>query len=338
MSAKLIVAGPCSAETEYQVIDTAKQLASIGITHYRAGVWKPRTLPNTFEGVGQRALPWLLRVKRELGMQVGTEVANREHIALAIDAGVDFVWLGARTVTNPFAVQEIADRLKDMTMDITVYVKNPVIADIALWLGAIERLQNAGVTRLVAVHRGFHSVLPSVYRNSPQWYVPIELKRLRPDITLLCDPSHISGNSDLVEIVANQAAKLNYDGLMVEVHNSPKDALSDKNQQITPEQFAQILAKIRFGSTIDGNETLSVFRAQIDELDKSLFDIIAHRMELSEKIGQYKKANNISVLQFARYEELLSNSLTYAKQHHLNADFVKQIVELIHQESINRQL
>ncbi len=338
MSDKLIVAGPCSAETEHQVIDTAKQLSSIGITHYRAGLWKPRTLPNTFEGLGQQALPWLLRVKHELGMQVGTEVANKEHITLAVNAGVDFVWLGARTVTNPFAVQEIADRLKDMDVDIVVYVKNPVIADIALWLGAIERLQNAGVTRLVAVHRGFHTGTASIYRNSPQWHVPIEFKRLRQDIPLLCDPSHISGDSALVEQVIVQASKLNYDGLMVEVHNSPKDALSDKNQQITPEQFAATLDKIHFGSTVDNNEILSVFRSQIDEIDKSLFDIIAQRMELSEKIGLYKKANDISVLQPARYEELLSNSLTYAKQHRLNADFVKHIVELIHQESINRQL
>ena len=294
-----IVAGPCSAETESQVFRTAELLSAIGITHYRAGLWKPRTSPDSFEGVGQCGLRWLERVKAELGLKVGTEVANGEHLAQAISIGIDFVWLGA-----------------------------------------VERLQKVGIARLVAVHRGFHTgCTTSIYRNPPQWQVPIEFKRRRPDIPLLCDPSHISGNSVLVETVVRQASRLGFDGLMVEVHCEPQRALSDRKQQITPEQLDNILQGIRFGSAqSDSDEMLSVFRARIDEIDRSLFDIVAQRMELSDKIGEYKKANDISVLQLNRYRELLSNSLAYAERHNLNKDFVKQLVELIHQESINRQL
>ena len=335
-----IVAGPCSAETESQVFSTAKQLSTVGIIHYRAGLWKPRTSPDSFEGVGQCGLRWLERVKAELGLKVGTEVANGEHLAQAISIGIDFVWLGARTVTNPFAVQEIADALRRTNADVEVYVKNPVVADIGLWLGAVERLQKAGVARLVAVHRGFHTgCTTSIYRNPPQWQVPIEFKRRRPDIPLLCDPSHITGDSALVETIVRQASRLGFDGLMVEVHCEPSLALSDRKQQITPEQLDNILQGIRFGSAqSDSDEMLSVFRARIDEIDRSLFDIVAQRMELSDKIGEYKKAKDISVLQLNRYRELLSNSLAYAERHNLNKDFVKQLVELIHQESINRQL
>lgn len=335
-----IVAGPCSAETESQVFSTAKQLSTVGITHYRAGLWKPRTSPDSFEGVGQCGLRWLERVKAELGLKVGTEVANGEHLAQAISIGIDFVWLGARTVTNPFAVQEIADALRRTNADVEVYVKNPVVADIGLWLGAVERLQKAGVARLVAVHRGFHTgCTTSIYRNPPQWQVPIEFKRRRPDIPLLCDPSHITGDSALVETIVRQASQLGFDGLMVEVHCEPSLALSDRKQQITPEQLDNILQGIRFGSAhSDSDEMLSVFRARIDEIDRSLFDIVAQRMDLSDKIGEYKKAKDISVLQLNRYRELLSNSLAYAERHNLNKDFVKQLVELIHQESINRQL
>ena len=335
-----IVAGPCSAETESQVFRTAELLSDIGITHYRAGLWKPRTSPDSFEGVGQCGLRWLERVKAELGLKVGTEVANGEHLAQAISIGIDFVWLGARTVTNPFAVQEIADALRRTNADVEVYVKNPVVADIGLWLGSVERLQKAGVARLVAVHRGFHTgCTTSIYRNPPQWQVPIEFKRRRPDIPLLCDPSHITGDSALVETIVRQASRLGFDGLMVEVHCEPSLALSDRKQQITPEQLDNILQGIRFGSAqSDSDEMLSVFRARIDEIDRSLFDIVAQRMELSDKIGEYKKAKDISVLQLNRYRELLSNSLAYAERHNLNKDFVKQLVELIHQESINRQL
>ena len=335
-----IVAGPCSAETESQVFRTAELLSDIGITHYRAGLWKPRTSPDSFEGVGQCGLRWLERVKAELGLKVGTEVANGEHLAQAISIGIDFVWLGARTVNNPFAVQEIADALRRTNADVEVYVKNPVVADIGLWLGAVERLQKAGVARLVAVHRGFHTgCTTSIYRNPPQWQVPIEFKRRRPDIPLLCDPSHITGDSALVETIVRQASRLGFDGLMVEVHCEPSLALSDRKQQITPEQLDNILQGIRFGSAqSDSDEMLSVFRARIDEIDRSLFDIVAQRMELSDKIGEYKKAKDISVLQLNRYRELLSNSLAYAERHNLNKDFVKQLVELIHQESINRQL
>ena len=221
-----------------------------------------------------------------------------------------------------------------------MYVKNPGVADIGLWLGAVERLQKAGIARLVAVHRGFHTgCTTSIYRNPPQWQVPIEFKRRRPDIPLLCDPSHITGDSALVETIVRQASRLGFDGLMVEVHCEPSLALSDRKQQITPEQLDNILQGIRFGSAhSDSDEMLSVFRARIDEIDRSLFDIVAQRMELSDKIGEYKKAKDISVLQLNRYRELLSNSLAYAERHNLNKDFVKQLVELIHQESINRQL
>ena len=337
MSDTLIVAGPCSAETEEQVFRTAELLADMGVEYYRAGIWKPRTSPNSFDGVGSIGLPWLQRVRKSLRLSVGTEVAKYEHIISVAEAEMDFVWLGARTVTNPFAVQEIADAFAKCKVSMPVFVKNPVIPDIALWIGAIERLRRAGITQIVAVHRGFY-MNDSIYRNSPQWQVPIEFKRRMPDVKLLCDPSHIAGDSTLVETIIRQASKLGFDGLMVEVHNDPQQALSDKQQQITPLQLKRILGRVRFGYNDDNTERLSVFRAQIDELDRSLIDIIVRRMRLSDEIGEYKRDNDIAVFQPARYEELLDNIAVYAMQKNLNPDFAKQLVELIHQESINRQL
>ena len=329
-----VIAGPCSAESESQIFETALQLSKIGVKYYRAGLWKPRTFPNSFEGVGKIGLSWLKKVQKELKLKVGTEVANKEHVIDVLRAKLDFIWIGARTATNPFAVQEIAEALHNV--DMLVLVKNPIVTDIDLWCGAIERLSNAGVKNIIAVHRGFSSE-NSTFRNAPQWYIPIEFKRRKPEIPLLCDPSHIAGDGILVEQVVMQAHQLNFDGLMIEVHHNPKIALSDAKQQITPYKLKQILNKIKTGINTDNNKILSVFRAKIDELDKMLLDILSQRMEISRKIGIYKKENNISVLQSSRYEEVVKNCLLYAKEKELSADFIKQLLEIIHQESINVQ-
>ncbi len=334
----LIVAGPCSAESEEQVYSTARQLSELGIKYYRAGLWKPRSSPNSFEGIGAKGIEWLQAVKRDFGIKVGTEVAKREHLELIANADIDFVWLGARTITNPFTAQEIADMFADMRLDIPVMVKNPVIPDVTLWIGAVERLHRAGVSQIMAIHRGFYSEgNVGGYRNSPQWGIPIEFKRQKPNIPLICDPSHISGDSRLVESVSIQASKLSFDGLMIEVHDRPEVALSDKNQQITPLQLKLLLEKLKACSELPNDEALSLFRAKIDELDKSLIDIISQRMEISHQIGEYKKINDISILQPSRYEEILANCVKYSQQKEINTDFVRQIIKLIHQESIYKQ-
>ena len=355
MNCALIIAGPCSAETEQQVISTAKALASSGIKYFRAGLWKPRTQPGSFEGVGEIGLQWLRRVKIETGMAVGTEVANAEHTRLAVTAGLDFVWIGARTTTNPFAVQEIADVLKN-NKEITVLVKNPMNPDVNLWIGAIKRIQQAGVQRIIAVHRGFStynsqfSILNFIakgsktfgsqfsYRNDPQWYLPIELKRQMPKLPLICDPSHIAGNRDLVAGLCQKALDLDFDGLMIESHCSPDEAWSDATQQLTPAQLKDVLDGLVVHERVDRDDELAGLRSQIDSLDTMLIETLAKRMQVSKEIGKYKRQNNMPIVQTGRYNDVIQNRLELAELLGLSEQLVKKIYELIHEESVNVQI
>jgi chorismate mutase len=335
----LIMAGPCSAETEEQVMETARQLKNIGVHIYRAGLWKPRTRPNAFEGVGKDGLPWLRRVKEELGMYTATEVANVKHVYDALKAGIDIIWIGARTTANPFAVQEIADSLKGV--DMPVMIKNPISPDLELWIGAFERLNSAGITKLAAVHRGFSIYNRTLYRNNPQWEIPIELKRLLPDLPIITDPSHICGSRDLLYEVSQRAMDLDFYGLIVESHCNPDKALSDAQQQLTPENLDKMLHKLILRTANVQNNiilsTLEDLRHEIDKYDDKLMDIFEHRMAVSRKIGEYKKANSITILQTQRWDEILRNKIDQAAKKGLGEEFIIKIFRAIHEESINHQ-
>lgn len=334
----LVIAGPCSAETEEQVINTATELARNGIKIFRAGIWKPRTRPGAFEGVGEAGLPWLQRVKKETGMYVGTEVATAKHCYEAIKYGVDILWIGARTTANPFAVQEIADALRGT--DIPVLVKNPVNPDLELWIGAFERLNRAGIKKLAAIHRGFSQYEKSQFRNHPQWQIPIELHRRIPNLPIITDPSHITGNCDLIAEVSQQAMDLNFDGLIIESHECPARAWSDAKQQVTPAHLKMILDNIVLREHAIGDKPrteIDVLRQKIDELDAKLLEIFSERMKVSAAIGKYKYENNITVLQAHRYEEILNTRRKQAEANKLNADFVIKVFEDIHEESVNIQ-
>jgi chorismate mutase len=303
----IIMAGPCSAETEEQVMNTAIPLAKMGIKIFRAGIWKPRTRPNAFEGVGSEGLRWLQRVKRETGMLVSTEVANVKHVYEALKFGVDIIWIGARTTANPFAVQDIADSLRGV--HIPVMVKNPVNPDVDLWIGAIERINNAGIRQMAAIHRGFSSYDKTLYRNSPQWQLPIELRRRIPEMPIITDPSHICGNREFLQDISQKAMDLNFDGLIIETHCNPDKALSDANQQVTPDGLKMILDRLILrDSEVDDSLmlTLAELRDQIDKLDDKIINLMEERMKVSEKIGQYKKDNNITILQ--NYKTFLVHS------------------------------
>lgn len=335
----IVLAGPCSAETEEQVMATAKGLKEIGVNIFRAGIWKPRTRPNTFEGVGKEGLPWLKRVKNELGMLTATEVANASHVFEAVKYGVDILWIGARTTANPFAVQEIADALEGV--DIPVMVKNPVNPDVELWIGALERLNQAGITRLAAIHRGFSSYDKSFYRNAPQWQIPIEMKRRIPELPMINDPSHICGNRDLLFEISQKAMDLNFEGLIIETHITPEKAISDASQQVTPAGLKEILDKLVLRSPNIENtvimHTLDDLRHEIDAYDTKLLQILADRMEVAEKIGRYKKENNLTILQSGRWDELLKERTSKAMNKGLSEEFILKVLRAIHQESINRQ-
>ncbi|MBA7565644.1 2-dehydro-3-deoxyphosphooctonate aldolase [subsurface metagenome] len=335
----LVLAGPCSAETEEQVMETAHQLKERGFKIYRAGIWKPRTRPNTFEGVGKKGLPWLKRVKEELGMYTATEVANANHVFEALKYGVDIFWLGARTTANPFAVQEIADALNGV--EIPVLIKNPVNPDVELWIGAFERINQAGIKKLAAIHRGFSTYGKSFYRNDPHWQIPIELKRQIPDLPLLTDPSHICGDRDLLFEVSQKAMDLNFEGLIVETHCNPDKALSDASQQITPESLKQLLSKLVLRKANIDNavimQSLDDLRNQIDTFDDRLMEIIGNRMKVADKIGVYKKKNNITILQSTRWNELLNQRIQNGEKKGLSEDFIIKVFRAIHQESINHQ-
>ena len=332
----LVIAGPCSAETEEQVLDTARSLAAEGIRICRAGLWKPRTKPGGFEGVGEAGIAWLQRVKRETGMYTSTEVATREHVATALKGGVDLLWIGARTAANPFAMQELADALKGV--DIPILVKNPVNPDLELWVGAIERLYNAGLRRLGVIHRGFSSYEKKIYRNAPLWHIPIELRRRYPNLTIFCDPSHIGGKRELVAPISQQALDLNFDGLIIESHCDPDSALSDAAQQVTPEVLDYTLQLLVVRDNAQTTENISILRRQIDEVDEQLLSLLAKRMHISQEIGTYKKEHNMPILQNKRYDEILDKRGKMGQSLDLDPEFISEIMKAIHEESVKVQM
>ncbi len=333
----IIIAGPCSAETEQQTRDTARALHAAGVKVFRAGLWKPRTVPGSFEGVGSSGLQWLQQVKRETGMLIATEVAIVEHVRDALAAGIDILWVGARTSANPFAMQAIADALQGHD-EVTVLVKNPVNPDLELWIGALQRIMGAGITRLAAVHRGFSSAGAHIYRNDPQWHIPFELRRHAPGMTILCDPSHIGGKREFVEPLSQLALDAGFDGLMIECHCNPDQALSDSAQQITPDELHGILNRlvIRSGAPID--DELSMLRQQIDDCDHELLAVLARRMSVSREIGSFKKAHNLRVVQPARYQDVMKARLEEGRQLGLDEDFIQRLMQAIHEESVRQQL
>ena len=332
----ILIAGPCSAETEEQVMDAATRLASKGIKIFRAGIWKPRTKPGGFEGIGANGLQWLKRVKKETGMYVTTEVATKDHVFEALKAGIDILWIGARTTVNPFAVQEIADALKGT--DIPVLVKNPVNPDLELWIGAFERLYRAGLRRLGAIHRGFSSYEKKIYRNMPLWHIPIELRRRMPNLPIFCDPSHIGGKRELIAPISQQAMDLSFDGLMIESHPTPDDAWSDAAQQITPDVLDYVINLLVIRNETQTTENLAELRRQIDGIDEQLLELLTKRMRISREIGVYKKEHNMPILQSPRYSEILEKRSDMGLVMGLSTEFGKEILKEIHEESIRQQM
>jgi len=336
----IIISGPCSVESEEQMMQTAKEIAKTGkVSILRGGIWKPRTRPNSFEGVGEEGLKWLKNAGLEVGLPVATEVANAEHVEACLKNGVDVLWIGARTTVNPFSVQEIADALKGV--DIPVIVKNPITPDINLWIGALERINAAGITKIAALHRGFSSFHKSSYRNVPMWEIPIELKMMCPDLPLFCDPSHIAGDKELISYVSQKALDLDMEGLMIESHINPLVAKSDAKQQVTPIELNTLLDELIIRDKHSESEEfinkLEQLRSVIDDLDEELINKFASRMEIIEKIGTYKSENNVTILQLERWEKILSNRTFLASKVGLSDEFIKKILELVHQESIRVQ-
>jgi chorismate mutase len=335
----LIIAGPCSAESQQQMLNTAKELKKHNNLLFRAGVWKPRTRPNSFEGIGEKALKWLDIVKKETGLKTTTEVANAMHVEEALKYDIDVFWIGARTTVNPFAVQEIADALKGTNKP--VMVKNPINPDINLWMGAIERFCSVGLTKIAAIHRGFFAYNNIKYRNIPQWQLPIELRQRIPGIPIICDPSHISGNRDLIFDISQKAIDMNYDGLMIETHINPDEALSDNAQQINPEQLNKILNDLVVRNSeienVEFKSSLGELRIQIDDLDNELLDVLKRRMNVAEKIGEHKKEKGVTILQSKRWKELLYSRIQHGVKNGLSEEFMSKLLKAIHQESINRQ-
>ena len=331
-----VIAGPCSAETEEQVIETARQLAYKGCHIFRAGVWKPRTKPGGFEGNGEAALPWLKRVKEETGMLTSTEVATPEHVELALKYDIDILWVGARTSANPFAMQAIADSLQGV--DIPVLVKNPVNPDLELWIGAMERINQAGVKRIAAIHRGFSSYDKKIYRNLPMWQIPIELRRRIPELPIFCDPSHIGGCRELIAPLCQQAMDLGFDGLIIECHCDPDKAWSDAKQQITPDILDYILGLLVIRDQSVTTEGISALRKQIDDLDNQLMELLSKRMRVCREIGHYKKEHNMTVLQTSRYNEILNKRGAQGSLCGMDPNFIKTIFEAVHEESVRQQI
>ncbi|NJL13790.1 MAG: bifunctional 3-deoxy-7-phosphoheptulonate synthase/chorismate mutase type II [Microscillaceae bacterium] len=337
----VIISGPCSAESEDQLLRTCQALKAQGIDVLRAGIWKPRTRPNSFEGYGEKALPWLKAVRETLQLPFAVEVANPQHIELALKYGVDILWLGARTTVNPFNVQEIADALRGV--DVPVMIKNPINPDLALWIGAIERIYNAGIRKMAVIHRGFSSFQASKYRNVPAWQIPIELKTYLPNMPIICDPSHIAGKREYLQEIAQKALDLNYDGLMIESHIDPSVALSDAEQQVSPAQLQELLANLKIRIVRNQSDDpelinyLDDLRDKIDSVDRELIEILKNRMVLVEKACEYKRANNITIFQVDRWNEIFRTRSEWARKMHLNQDFVTEIYKLIHVESIRRQ-
>lgn len=334
----IIISGPCSAETEEQVLTTARELSQNGIKIFRAGIWKPRTKPGGFEGVGVPGLEWLKKVKEETGMATSTEVATRAHVEAALAAGVDLLWIGARTSANPFAMQEIADALADAKADVPVLVKNPVNPDLELWIGALQRIYNAGIRRLGAIHRGFSAYGKHLYRNLPQWHIPIELRRRMPNLPIICDPSHIGGKRELVAPLSQQAMDMGFDGLIIESHCEPDSAWSDKSQQVTPDVLNYILNTLVLRSESQSTENLTLLRQQIDTIDNELLETLNKRMRVSREIGQYKKEHRMPVLQAARYDDIMQTRVKLAEEMGMSADFMRTVLAAIHEESVRQQI
>ena len=335
----LVIAGPCSAETEAQVLNIAHQLKETDATVFRAGIWKPRTRPGNFEGVGALGLKWMQKAKEETGMLITTEVANANHVDLALQHDVDILWIGARTTVSPFIVQEIADALKGT--DKPVLIKNPVNPDLSLWLGAVERFYSADVKNLGVIHRGFSTYEKTRYRNNPEWQIAVDLQNRFPDLPLILDPSHIAGRRDIIFDLCQTALDLNYDGLMVETHHDPENAWSDAAQQISPNALVQYMEdlKIRKETSVEAefNNQINTLRTQIDVIDHQLIEILGKRMKVSDGIGKLKKANNVAVLQTKRWNEILGKMILEGEQHRLSEEFVLRMFKAIHQESINHQ-
>lgn len=334
----LIIAGPCSAETETQVLETAQQLSSLGIKIFRAGIWKPRTKPGGFEGVGAPGLEWLKKVKETTGMYTATEVATKQHVEDALNAGVDLLWIGARTSANPFAMQEIADTLKSMNADVPVLVKNPVNPDLELWVGALQRIYNAGIRKLGAIHRGFSTYGKHIYRNMPQWHIPIELRLRFPSMTIICDPSHIGGRRELIAPLSQEAFDMGFNGLIVESHCNPDCAWSDAAQQVTPEILNFILHTLVIRNSKQSTENLALLRQQIDRIDNELLEVLGRRMQVSREIGRYKKEHRIPVVQAGRYNDVIRTRVEAGVGMDMAADFLKTVLLAIHDESVRQQI
>ena len=336
----LIISGPCSAETEEQTIETCKQIAATGMVDVlRAGIWKPRTKPGSFEGVGLKGLAWMSEARKETGLPFGLEVATAKHVEAALEFGADMLWIGARSTGNPFSVQEIADALKGT--DITVLVKTPMTPDLDLWVGAVTRIRNAGIKNVGLIHRGFSAYGASLYRNNPMWHLAIEMRSRMPELPMICDPSHICGNRTYLQEVAQKSADLYYDGLILESHICPAKAWSDASQQVTPSDLETLLRSIVWrqstADTPEFHDALAGLRRQIDQIDAELFELLSNRMRVSEQIGRVKKQNNVAVLQGGRWSSILDKAMAQAPQLGLSAEFLKTIMEAIHLESINLQ-
>ena len=335
-----LVAGPCSAESEEQLLTTALQLRETGkVSLFRAGVWKPRTRPDSFEGVGERALPWLGTVKQETGLPITTEVANARHVELALRQGIDVLWLGARTTANPFSVQEIADSLKGVT--VPVMIKNPIHADLSLWIGAIERMFNSGLKEIVAVHRGFATGDAGKYRNRPFWRIPIELKGHFPHLPIICDPSHISGDRVLLPEVCQKALDRGMNGLMIETHCRPEMALSDSLQQVTPQELGHILDNLQLKSeappSVGFEREIERLRDRLNLVDQDIMKILKARMDIVDEIGELKKKNNVTALQVKRMNQMLAEYREQAEDFHLEKDYVEEVFNIIHNQSVKKQ-
>jgi len=335
----LVIAGPCSAETEEQVLKIAHELKNSDVSIFRAGIWKPRTRPGGFEGVGEIGLKWLQKAKAETGLLMATEVATAAHVKLAIEHDIDVLWIGARTTVNPFAVQEIADALQGT--DKIVLLKNPVNPDLSLWLGGLERLYNANIKKLGVIHRGFSTYEKTKYRNNPEWQIAIDLQNRFSNLPLICDPSHITGRRDMIQEVSQQALDLNYDGLIIETHIDPDNAWSDAAQQVTPATLKQMFIDLKMRKPTDENaewnKALAMQRAYIDELDSKLIDFLGKRMVVAEKIGLLKKEKNVAILQNKRWNEILGKMILEGNDKGLSEEFILKIFKAIHQESINHQ-
>ena len=334
-----VISGPCSVETETQMMQSAREVSGDKrVNILRGGIWKPRTRPNSFEGVGEKGLAWLKNASMEADLPCATEVANASHVEACLKAGIDILWIGARSTVNPFSVQEIADALKGV--DIPVFIKNPINPDLDLWIGALERINQAGISKLAAIHRGFSSFEKSAFRNIPMWEIPIELKRRCSEIEILCDHSHIAGNRDLLQMVSQKAMDLDMDGLMIESHPIPEEALSDSKQQVTPQVLSQILDDIIIRNN-EGDSAFGVqmntFREQIDKLDDDIIQKFGSRMSIAESIGKYKKENNVTILQVERWDKMVSDWHQMGKTLNLNKDFINKLLKLIHEESIRKQ-